>query len=142
MSLPGPDDSVYRHNDVQKGGTVVHMLREQVGNQAFLAGINAYLTPTNSRMYDRRSETAMEDASDTKLEWFFDQWVYGIGSPKLDVRQAYNPRSKTLSINDSSDPEARKITPPAYRLPLELDIVTDKGTRARKGRDHKTAADL
>ena len=74
----------------------------------------------------------METASNTKLDWFFDQWVYGIGSPKLDVRQAYNPRSKTLTLTIAQTQRLDKFTPPAYRLPLELDIVTDKGTRAEK----------
>ena len=42
------------------------------------------------------------------------------------------PAVENVDINDRSDPEAREIYAAAYRLPLELDIVTDKGTRAEK----------
>ena len=69
-----------------KGGAVLHTLREQIGDQAFWAGINAYLTAHKfSNVESTDLKAAMETASNTKLDWFFDQWVYGIGSPKLDV---------------------------------------------------------
>ena len=74
----------------------------------------------------------MEAASETKLDWFFNQWVYGIGSPKLNVKQAYNARSKTLTLTIAQTQKLDKFTPPAYRLPMDLDIVTDKGTKTEK----------
>lgn len=116
-----------------KGGAVLHTLREQIGDQAFWNGVNAYLNShkfANVESTDLRA--AMEAAANTKLAWFFDQWVYGIGSPKLDVKQAYNPRSETLTLTVTQTQKADKFTPPAYRLPMDLEISTEKGTRSEK----------
>ncbi|MGH7783686.1 MAG: M1 family metallopeptidase, partial [Candidatus Binatia bacterium] len=41
--LAKPDDSIFDTTTYQKGGTVVHMLREQVGNEVFWKAINVYL---------------------------------------------------------------------------------------------------
>jgi aminopeptidase N len=60
-----------------KGGAVVHQLREQVGNDAFWKAVNIYL----NRHKDGSVETsdlqkAMEEVSGQQLGWFFEQWVY------------------------------------------------------------------
>ncbi len=116
-----------------KGGAVLHTLREEIGDQAFWKGVNDYLNKykfANVESTDLRA--AMEAASGKKLDWFFDQWVYGIGSPKLDVKQTYNQRKKTLTLTIAQTQKIDKFTPAAYRLPMDLDIVTDKGTTAQK----------
>ena len=116
-----------------KGGAVLHTLREQIGDKAFWSGVNAYLTRHKfSNVESTDLKDAMEAASGTKLDWFFNQWVYGIGSPKLNVKQAYNARSKTLTLTIAQTQKLDKFTPPAYRLPMDLDIVTDKGTKTEK----------
>jgi aminopeptidase N len=116
-----------------KGGAVLHTLREEIGDQAFWKGVNDYLNKykfANVESTDLRA--AMETASGKKLDWFFDQWVYGIGSPKLDVKQAYNQRKKTLTLTIAQTQKTDKFTPAAYRLPIDLDIVTDKGTTTQR----------
>ena len=116
-----------------KGGAVLHTLREEIGDRAFWKGVNDYLNRykfANVESTDLRA--AMEAASGKKLDWFFDQWVYGIGSPKLDVKQAYDQRTKTLTLTIAQTQKADKFTPAAYRLPIDLDIVIDKGTKTEK----------
>jgi aminopeptidase N len=104
-----------------KGGAVVHMLREQVGNENFWKGINAYLTrhrfaPVEST--DLRK--AMEEASGQDLKWFFDQWVYGAGAPSLSIRPTYNRISKKLSLSIAQTQLTDTITPAVFRLPLTV----------------------
>lgn len=104
-----------------KGGAVVHTLREQVGNENFWKAINIYLNrhkfaPVEST--DLRK--AMEEVSGQDLAWFFDQWVYGAGAPNLTVKQAYSPRSKTFTLTFSQIQLTDTITPSVFRLPMTI----------------------
>lgn len=104
-----------------KGGAVVHTLREQVGNDNFWKAINIYLNrhkfgPVEST--DLRK--AMEEVSGQELSWFFDQWVYGAGAPSLSVKQAFSQRSKSLTLTVSQTQLTDTITPAVFRLPLTI----------------------
>jgi aminopeptidase N len=113
-----------------KGGAVLHTLREEIGDEAFWKGANIYLNRHkfgNVESSDLRK--AMEEASGTDLGWFFDQWVYHAGHPKLEVRPVWNARSKTLKLTVVQTQKPDKLIPEAFRLPLDLEIVTPGGTK-------------
>lgn len=116
-----------------KGGAVIHTLREQVGTEAFWKAINLYL---NRHKFGSVESTdlraAMEETSGQDLGWFFDQWVYGAGTPRLDVRQTYSARTKTLKLTITQTQKADAITPAVFRLPMDLDIKTAGGQSNEK----------
>jgi len=104
-----------------KGGVVIHTLREQIGNDAFWKAINTYLNRhkfANVETPDLRK--AMEETSKQDLGWFFDQWVYGTGYPKLSVTQQWNPRTKTLSLNVTQTQRVGDTNVAAYSLPMQV----------------------
>ncbi len=74
----------------------------------------------------------MEEASGMNLNWFFKQWVYGAGFPKLEVKQNYNPRTKILNLSISQVQKADKTTASAFILPMEVEITTVTGTKTEK----------
>lgn len=116
-----------------KGGVVLHMLREQIGDEAFWKAVNTYL---NRHKFGSVESTdlrkAMEEASGQDLGWFFDQWVYGLGSPTLEIKQAYNASTRTFTITVAQTQKRDSLTPPAFRLPLEIEIHTSQGERTEK----------
>lgn len=79
-----------RHDEVtqgvgySKGLMLFHMLRRRLGDAYFLAGLRAFYARERFRRagFDAL-RTAMEQASGQKLSGFFDQWVAGIGAPRL-----------------------------------------------------------
>ncbi|MGB7201575.1 MAG: M1 family metallopeptidase, partial [Pyrinomonadaceae bacterium] len=99
-----------------KGGAVIHTLREQIGTQAFWRGVNIYL---NRHKFGSVESTdlrkAMEEASGENLGWFFDQWVYSGGLPKLSIRQIYNAKAKTLTLVTMQTQKPDVITPAVFR---------------------------
>ena len=106
-----------------KGGAVVHMLREQVGNDNFWKAINLYLTRHrfgNVETIDLQQ--AMEETSGQKLDWFFTQWVYGVSYPKLNVKQRYDEPTKSLIFDIAQTQKGDSKVPQAFRLPLEIQI--------------------
>ncbi|MDQ3131516.1 MAG: M1 family metallopeptidase [Acidobacteriota bacterium] len=131
--LARPDDSIFDVTTYQKGGAVIHTLRETIGDAAFWKALNIYL---NRHKYGNVEtgdlQKTLEETSGVNLEWFFRQWVYGAGHPKLDVTQVYNSKSKTLKVTVSQLQKADSITPEAFILPLELEIKTANGIKVEK----------
>ncbi len=72
-------DAVY-----PRAGRILHMLRHELGDETFFAGVRDYLdlhawdTATTEQFRD-----AMESAAGRDLGWFFDQWIYDPGKPML-----------------------------------------------------------
>lgn len=117
----------------EKGGVVLHILRETVGDEAFWKAVNVYL----NRHKFGNVETAdlqkvMEEASGKDLSWFFKQWVYGKGYPKLNVRQSYSPSTKKLTLTVSQTQKIEAGAPSAFVLPVELQIQTGEEIKREK----------
>ncbi|MCA1638328.1 MAG: M1 family metallopeptidase, partial [Acidobacteria bacterium] len=113
-----------------KGGAVVHTLRETVGTENFWKAINVYL---NRHKFGNVESTdlqkAMEEVSSMNLDWFFAQWIYGGGHPKLNVKQVYNPKTKVLTLTVAQIQTPDKLTVSAFRLPMDVTVTTVKGTK-------------
>lgn len=77
---------LWTHTVYNKGSFVLGMLRRTVGDKAFFDALKLYLSRHafgSATTDDFRR--AVEDASGLKLNWFFDQWVYGHGYPCYDL---------------------------------------------------------
>jgi aminopeptidase N len=77
-------------------------------------------------------QKAMEEISGKDLNWFFAQWVYGGGYPKLNITQVYNAATKSVDLTVTQTQDSDKITPEAFILPLEIEITTANGTKIEK----------
>lgn len=131
--LAKADNSLFDVTTYQKGGVIIHMLREEIGDAAFWKGVNAYLNAhkfANVETADLRR--AMEEASGRDLKWFFDQWIYGGGYPKLDVRHSYDARRNILKLTVVQTQAGDRITPAAFRLPLDVRVTTARGAIDQK----------
>lgn len=116
-----------------KGGAVIHTLREQVGDEAFWKGVNIYLSRHRFAAVETTDlRKAMEEASGEDLGWFFDQWVYGAGAPSLLVRQTYSHRNRNLTITVTQTQRPDTITPGSFRLPLDIVINRPGGNISNK----------
>ncbi len=114
-----------------KGGVVLHMLREQVGTEAFWKGVNLYLTShkfANVESSDLR--VSMEETSGQDLGWFFDQWVYHAGAPHLTLSPVYSARTRTMKVTVAQTQKADALVPSVFRLPLDIAIKTEFGVES------------
>ncbi|WP_312768217.1 M1 family metallopeptidase [Epilithonimonas sp.] len=110
----------------QKGGGILHMLRNYLGDDAFFAGMNDYLKTyeyQNAEAHQLR--LSFEKVSGKDLNWFFNQWYFGSGHPKLSYTSTYEPVKKqvTVVINQSQDQP--------FEFPLAIDVY-DNGKPSRK----------
>ncbi|GMR14308.1 MAG: M1 family metallopeptidase [Gemmatimonadota bacterium] len=86
-------------NNYQKGAWVLHMLRSVLGDEDFFAGIREYFgRHAGDVILTADFQRAMEDVSGQDLEWFFRQWVYEPGYPRLAISTAWIPGTGELEI--------------------------------------------
>ncbi|MFN6964849.1 MAG: M1 family metallopeptidase [Pyrinomonadaceae bacterium] len=123
-----PDDSLFDATTYQKGAAVIHMLREEVGDEAFWKAVNAYLQKFRfGNVVTSDLQAAMEAAAGRKLDWFFKQWVYSTGYPKLEYDHEFNRADGTLRIRVRQTQTAAGVAPEFFRLPLEIEVATASG---------------
>lgn len=130
---PVNDMTMFTPITYQKGSVVIHTLRKELGDEVFWKAINTYL----NRYKFQNVETAdlqnvMEEVSGRDLDWFFKQWVYGTGYPKLQITQSYQPRTKELILKVNQTQTPLKDSPKFFTLPLEIEITTTAGKQTEK----------
>ncbi len=102
-----------------KGGRILHMLRNLVGDDAFFASLNKYLTTNkfgNGNAHKLR--LAFEEVTGKDLNWFFNQWFFGNGHPRIDISYQYNAEKQLSSVIIKQIQAGDKV----FRLPFTIDI--------------------
>ena len=123
------DSSEFDGNAYDKGGWVLYMLRHQLGDEAFYAGLKHYLEVNRGKNVVTADLTkAIEEATHTNVDQFFDQWIYGAGAPKLEVSYTYDKAKKqvALLVNQTQKREGRVGL---FRLPVDVEITNGTGRK-------------
>lgn len=110
----------------QKGGGILHMLRNYLGDDAFFAGITDYLKTyeyKNAEAHQLR--LSFEKVSGRDLNWFFNQWYFGSGHPKISYTTSYEPIKKQVSVTISQSQDQ------PFEFPLTIDVY-DNGKPKRQ----------
>lgn len=113
-------------NNYQKGAWVLHMLRSQLGDKAFFAGIREYyLARRNSTATTEDLRMALEKVSGVSLKDFFSRWIYSSGHPQYEATwkwQQPRPGKGILTVRlEQRQQDA------AFLMPVPLEIRTAKG---------------
>jgi aminopeptidase N len=110
------EDMFDRHS-YEKGGRILHMLRNYVGDEAFFTALNRYLTQHKfSAVEVAELRMAFEEVTGEDLMWFFDQWFMQRGHPELAVAHSYADGKVTLRVVQKQDTTYQ----PVYRLPVTV----------------------
>lgn len=114
------EDMLDRHS-YDKGGRVLHMLRKYVGDDAFYASLNRYLTCNKlSTVEISKLRQAFEATTGEDLNWFFDQWFMRRGHPELRISHTYANGQVALRVQQVQD----TVFQPVYRLPVTVAVWT------------------
>lgn len=102
-----------------KGGRILHMLRNYIGDDAFFKSLNKYL---NTNKFGTGSahklRLAFEEVTGKDLNWFWNQWYFGSGHPLLDISYNYNADTKMLSVMMKQTQSTDKV----FKLPFAIDV--------------------
>ena len=103
----------------QKGGRILHMLRNYVGDSAFFKAMNNYLTTNKFKSAEAHQlRLAFEEVTGRDLNWYFNQWYFGNGHPTVDIDYIYDDAAKKVNVIVKQTQKTDKI----FKLPLAIDI--------------------
>ncbi|HTE27651.1 M1 family aminopeptidase [Flavitalea sp.] len=110
-----------------KGGRILNMLRNYVGDSAFYKSLNLYLTANKFKAAESHNlRLAFEEVTGKDMNWFWNQWYFGSGHPKLSVDYVYDDNAKTVSVIVKQTQSSNKL----FRLPVAIDIYN--GTNKKR----------
>lgn len=124
-------EDMFDAHSYNKGGCVLHMLRQQLGDEAFFESLNRYLTNNKYTAVEvDELRMAFEEVTGQDLHWFFDQWFIGAGHPVLDISYGWEENIKKASVTVRQSQEGDKVTR-VFNLPLKVDIYDASGNAER-----------
>ena len=110
-------EDVFDAVSYNKGGRILHMLRNYVGDAAFYKALNNYLTTYKFKAGEAgQLRLAFEEVTGKDMNWFWNQWYYGSGHPKLKINYNYDVPGKSMVIVEQTQQGN------LFRLPVAVDI--------------------
>ncbi|MDO4880543.1 MAG: M1 family metallopeptidase [Capnocytophaga sp.] len=100
-----------------KGGAILHMLRDYLGDEAFFEGISLYLKENEYGTGEaQKVRLALEKISGKDLNWFFNQWFYNYGHILISPNVSYDEAKKEAMVKIAQSDSL------PFQFPLEIDL--------------------
>lgn len=124
FSYDAPED-VFDVVSYEKGGGILHMLRNYLGDDAFFAGTSDFLKTYEYKNAEAQQlRLSFEKISGKDLNWFFNQWYYGSGNPELEYSYTFEPVKKQVEV------VINQLQEKPFEFPLAIDVY-DNGKPTR-----------
>lgn len=100
----------------QKGGRILNMLRNYIGDDAFFKSLNLYLKQNAFKATEAHQlRLAVEEVTGQDMNWFFNQWYFGEGYPTLDINYDYSQAGTAKVILTQKGDKV-------WDLPIAIDV--------------------
>ena len=121
------DSSEFDGNAYTKGGWVLYMLRHQLGEDAFNRALKHYLEVNHGKnVVTADFVKSVEESTNSDVDQFFNQWVYGAGAPKFDISYAYD-NSKHQVVLTVKQVQKVEGHVGLFHVPVDVEITTVAG---------------
>jgi len=125
-----PFSPEFQSMTLEKGAMIFHMLRGEIGDQAFLATLQGALSQfSGSSMRAADLEKVAEAESHQPLTAFFAQWVDGTGAPQFTNKYAIYRLGNNKGFRTIGEIEQDLDL---FRMPVELSVETEGKTETKK----------
>src|SRR5271163_1013794 len=132
-------------NAYGKAGWVIDMLRYQLGEDAFYAGLKHYLEVNRGKnVLTSDFAKSIEEATHVNIDQFLTQWIYGAGAPKLDISYVYNEAKHQVALTVKQT-QVQKGRVGVFRVPVNVEITTPTGPKLYPvviGKDSEKVTDI
>jgi len=130
-------DAVFDTYAYPRGGAVLHMLRQTLGEDNWWRAINYYLRKyAHQPVETGQFRIAIEESTGQSMDWFFDEWLYRMGHPVFRVTQNYDPTAKALKLTveqiQKPDPDSQYPQATLFKTPADIEIGTATDTRIER----------
>ena len=130
-------EDVFDGVSYNKGGRILHMLRNIVGDDAFFKSLNNYLTTNKFKTGEAAQlRLAFETVTGKDMNWFWNQWYYGSGHPKLKINYNYDSATAVASVYINQTQKSGKV----FILPMAIDVYVN-GNKTRYNVTAKNLSD-
>ena len=100
-----------------KGGAILHMLRNYIGDAAFFTGLKNYLTKYKYKTAEvHQLRLVFEELTGKDLNWFFNQWYFGANHPNIEISYDFNTLRKTVTVN------IIQLQAETFKFPFTIDV--------------------
>ena len=121
-------EKMFDGHSYNKGGSILHMMRHELGDDAFFGGLQKYLTDNAFKTGEApQLRLAMEAVSGRDMNWFFNQWYYKAGHPVLDISYDYDAVNKKMNVNIKQMQANLETVPYIFELPIDIDMYSADG---------------
>ncbi len=128
-----PEDMYDRHT-YQKGGQVLRMLHDYLGDTLWWEGVNLWLERHAFDAVDVFDlQSVFQDVSNRDLSFFIDQWFLEPGHPYLEISHQISGNRAVLNISQIHDADRQ----PIFTLYPEVLIVYENGAKRERIRIDK-----
>jgi aminopeptidase N len=117
-------EDMFDSHSYAKGGLILNMLRDHIGDEAFFESLKKYLEKykfSSVEVHDLR--LVFEEVTGEDLNWFFNQWYLASGHPVLLIEDHHLDSILSITVTQMQDLE----TTPLYQLPVTVDVYTENG---------------
>ena len=102
-----------------KGGRILNMLRNYLGDSAFFRSLNKYLTDNKFKTGEAQQlRLAFEAVTGQDLNWYWNQWYYGSGNPVVKIDYNYNDSGGKAMVIIQQTQQSDKV----FKLPMAIDV--------------------
>ena len=128
-------EDVFDGVSYNKGGRILNMLRNYVGDDAFFKSLNYYITANKFKPGEAgQLRLAFEEVTGKDMNWFWNQWYYGSGHPKLNISYNYDQPGVAKVIIEQTQKTGK-----VFRLPIAIDVYNGASKkRTNVWIEHKT----
>jgi aminopeptidase N len=124
-------EEMFDSHSYNKGGRILHMLRNYLGDEAFFAGIQNYLKTNQFKAAEfHQLRLAFEDVCGEDLNWFFNQWYLDQGHPILSVSHGLSEKENHLNLIVEQNQDLSLF--PIFKLPVTVAVYDTKGVHLHK----------
>ncbi|OMH83834.1 hypothetical protein AX774_g2644 [Zancudomyces culisetae] len=107
----------------------VHMLERRLGKNVFWSSVKRFLVDNRGTLVDTAMfKRGLEAASGKSLDRFFDEFVYGVGYPRIRCHLQYQPSKGLVQITlDQSSDRIRDYPIVWFGFDIEIELVDSSG---------------
>ena len=126
-------EELFDNHSYRKGGCVLHMLRQHVGDQNFKRVLKLYLERYSYKAVETDDlRKVFEEISGESLQQFFNQWLYRSGHPEPEIEYSllekeegedHNKQELKIKITQVQQYEEEYNYNIGFEFPLEVRVV-------------------
>jgi len=101
ISSPSNPQQYWSYTTYQKGASVLHMLRNIMGDEAYFEALNQYFEAFKYGLATTDDLQCHFENLHGDLSWFFDTWVHGWGYPMYQIDSQYGSNQVAITVEQT-----------------------------------------